>query len=377
MELTSQPLGKYIEILDNRNIDNSFGIEDVRGINNQKKFMSTKADLTNRDLTKFQIVNPGEFVFNHRTSRNGSKFSIAYNDEARPVICTEDYVVFRIKKECIKTLNPIWLYLYLNRSEFDRFVITSSWGSSTEFYNYSDLCEVKIELPPIDIQQKYVNIYKAMVDNQKAYENGLDDLKLTLDSLLDTYKKRAKRKRIGDLLSEVDQRNSDGKVNNLKGINISKQFMDSVANTTGIDFKKYKIVNSNQIAFSGMQTGRDECIRIALSDSQEPIIISPAYTVFKVKTEQVEPEYIMMWFKRKESDRYGWFLSDSSIRSNLDLNRFLDIELPIPSAKEQQALVQIYSAYSIRSQLNERLKDQIKNICPILIKGSIEEARKA
>ena len=115
MELILKPLGDYIKILDNINADNIYGVDDVRGINNLKKLMPTKADLTNRDLAKFQIVNPGEFVFNHRTSRNGSKFSITYNDEKKPVICTEDYVVFKIRNEYLNHLNSIWLYLYLNR----------------------------------------------------------------------------------------------------------------------------------------------------------------------------------------------------------------------------------------------------------------------
>lgn len=80
MGLTNCVLGAYLELCSNRNTDLLYGIDDVRGVNNQKQFMSTKADLNGRDLSKFQIVNPGEFVFNHRTSRNGSKFSIAYND---------------------------------------------------------------------------------------------------------------------------------------------------------------------------------------------------------------------------------------------------------------------------------------------------------
>ena len=72
MTLTKYKLGKLIELSEKTNTDGTFGIEDVRGINNQKEMMKSKADLNGRDLTKFQIVNPGEFVFNHRTSRNGA-----------------------------------------------------------------------------------------------------------------------------------------------------------------------------------------------------------------------------------------------------------------------------------------------------------------
>ena len=86
MALTKCKLGKHIELRGEINSDLTFGIDDVRGVNNLKQLMSTKADLNGRDLSKFQIVYPGEFVFNHRTSRNGSKFSIAYNDGEKPII---------------------------------------------------------------------------------------------------------------------------------------------------------------------------------------------------------------------------------------------------------------------------------------------------
>lgn len=181
MGLSKCKLGKYIELREITNADYSFDIESVRGVNNLKQLMPTKADLNGRDLSKFQIVYPDEFVFNHRTSRNGSKFSIAYNDSNKPVICTEDYVVFRIREEARTELSPEWLYMFFNRAEFDRYVIINSWGSSTEFYNWEDLCEVEVELPLLCVQQKYVDIYNSMVANQQAYERGLEDLKLTCD----------------------------------------------------------------------------------------------------------------------------------------------------------------------------------------------------
>lgn len=178
-----------------------------------------------------------------------------------------------------------------------------------------------------------------------------------------------------DLLVEVDNRNSDGEIVDVQGINIFKQFMPSVADTNGVDLSKYKVVKKGQFAYSGMQTGRDECIRIALFDKDEPIIISPAYTVFEIKDGTVLPEYIMMWFSRKESDRRGWFMSDSSIRTNLDLERFYEIGIPLPDEKMQKSIVDLYKLYILRRSINEQLKAQIKEICPILIRGSLEEGK--
>lgn len=373
MASTKCKLGSYIELRENTNADLSYGIPDVRGVNNLKELMPTKADLNGRDLSKFQIVYPGEFVFNHRTSRNGSKFSIAYNDGAKPVICTEDYVVFRIKPECEKELSARWLYMFFNRPEFDRYVITNSWGSSTEFYNWEDVQAVELELPPYSVQQKYVDIYNAMLANQQSYEHGLDDLKHTFETLLDEYKHTSPKRTVGSILSEVDCRNVDNSITDVQGINISKQFMSSIANTHEVDLSKYKVVQKGQFAFSGMQTGRDECIRIALFDRDSPVIISPAYTVLESKDHTVLSEYVMMWFSRKEVDRLGWFMSDASIRTNLDKDRFYEIEIPVPDIKIQQDIVDIFKAYNVRKEIAEKLKAQIQNICPILIKGSIEE----
>ena len=371
MALTKGKLGQYIELCDVRNTDLTYGVDDVRGVNTSKQMMPTKADLTTRDLSKFQIVAPNDFVFNHRTSRNGSKFSIAFNDTKKDIICTEDYVVFRISDYGKNFIVPEWLYMFFNRPEFDRFVITNSWGSSTEFYNWEDICDVDMKLPSITVQQKYVDIYNSMLANQRCYERGLEDLKLTFDALLDKFKHSSKKQAVRELLEEVDVRNSDNTFTEVSGVNITKQFMPSVASST--DLHNYKIVSKNQFVYSGMQTGRDECIRIALLDKDESIIVSPAYSVLQVKCDGVVPDYIQMWFSRSEMDRLGWFMSDSSIRSNLDLPRFYEIEMPVPTKPEQNAAVEIYAAYRLRRNINERLKAQIKDLCPILVKGAVEE----
>lgn len=225
MALTKCRLGEHIELRGEVNSNLTFGLDDVRGVNNLKQLMPTKADMNGRDLTKFQIVHPGEFVFNHRTSRNGSKFSIAYNNGDKPIICTEDYVVFRIKKESEQFLSAKWLYMYFNRSEFDRYVITNSWGSSTEFYNWEDLCAVELELPDFPTQKKYVDIYEAMVANQQSYEHGLEDLKLTCDACIDMLSDCYRT--VGDFVEKNQKKNQDRKFTKaeVKGFNNDGQFI--------------------------------------------------------------------------------------------------------------------------------------------------------
>ncbi len=374
MALTKGKLGNYIKLRDVRNTDLRYGADRVRGVNTTKQMMQTRADLSARDLSKFQIVSPGEFVFNHRTSRNGSKFSIAYNDSESDIICTEDYVVFRISEYGKQFLLAEWLFIYFNRPEFDRYVITNSWGSSTEFYNWEDLCDVDIDLPPLSIQKKYVDIYNAMLANQRSYEQGLEDLKLTADAIIEKFKHKIQRVFLGDLIEESDIRNEDGTIVNVQGVNRDKLFMPSVA--SGADLTKYKIVKKGQFACNLMHVGRDVAVPVALQDSDKPLIVSPAYLVFSIKKHDVLPEYVLMWLSRAETDRYAWFMSDTNVRSGMEKKRFYEIDIPVPSLTEQELLIEIYAALSLRREINEQLKVQLKNICPILIKGSLEEAKK-
>jgi len=179
------------------------------------------------------------------------------------------------------------------------------------------------------------------------------------------------RIQVGNLIEIVDERNNDSAINAFFGININKEFMPTIANTDDIDPRKYKVVRNNRFVFSGMQTGRDVCIRIGLYTEKEPIIVSPAYTTFEIsKPNLVLNEYFFMNFLSKEMDRYGWFLSDSSIRSNLDWDRFCEIEIDLPPIPIQQKYVDVYNSI-IR---NHNLKGKIKSICPVLVKGAVGEA---
>lgn len=373
MGLIKYKLGELIELLGNTNNDLQYGIEDVRGVNNLKKMMSTKADLNGRNLGKFQIVYPGEFFFNHRTSRNGSKFSITYNYESNPIICTEDYVVFRLKKICENILLKEWLYMYFNRSEFDRFVITNSWGSSTEFYNWSDVCDIELHLPPLAIQQKYVDVYNAMVANQKAYERGLDDLKLVCDAYIDKLKNKCDAVPIGNYITQTDQRNNENILYAFKGLSMENYFIDSVADSTGLNFSKYKIIAPGEYAAVLMKVGRDGRITIARNDSKENFLISPAYYSFKV--DNINSNYFRANVNRLEFERRGWFACDTSTRSSLSWTEFLKLPIPKANNEEQEIISNLYETLKLRNFINEKLKAQIKAICPILIKGSIEEGR--
>jgi hypothetical protein len=351
------------------NIDN-LTVNDVSGINRDKEFFSP-AKQVGANTSKYKIVPPKYFACNLMHVGRDIVLPISLNTTSKNKIVSPAYTIFRVKDE--KKLLSEYLFMWLKSDEKDRFFWLYTDSSVRDGLAWEDLCNIEINLPPLTVQQKYVAVYQAMLANQQAYEQGLDDLKLVCDVNLDSFKKKYPYIEMSSLLQEIDNRNSELEVENLQGININKVFMPSLASVSKDNLCKYKIVQKNQFAYSAMQTGRDKCIRIALYNQNEPCIISPAYSVLEVKTKSVLAEYIMLWFSRKESDRYGWFISDSSIRASLELSSFNQIKIPLPPPDVQQAIVNIYTVLLERRAINEQLKKQIKEICPILVRGAIGE----
>ena len=320
------------------------------------------------DTSIYNIFYRNDFVFNPaRMELN----SIALNTSYDKAICSSLYEVFYVTREDI--VLPEYLNMFIKRDEFARRCWYEAIGSARNYFRVGDLSHFDITLPSIEQQRKYVDVYLALQNNLAAYQSKVEELKLVCDEYLDQLKKKCGKIKVGGLLEVVDKRNTEQTYSGVQGININKEFFPTVANVDESNIKNYKVVEQNQFAFSGMQTGRDMCIRIALNEDPNPIIVSPAYTVLKIKDANVVlTHYIMMWFSRKQIDRYGWFASDGSIRSNLDLERFLEMGIPLPSLSVQQEIVNMHKCYIERQRIMDALKEQLKKTCPVLIRGSLE-----
>lgn len=169
--------------------------------------------------------------------------------------------------------------------------------------------------------------------------------------------------KLGDLIELVDERNSYG-FKNFYGVNINKNFIPTVADTSTLNEKKYKVVRKNRFACNLMHVGRDVAIPIAFYRDDEPIIVSPAYFTFEIKApDRILPEYFFMIFMSKEKDRLGWFLSDSSVRSNLDWNVFCDIEIMLPPLAVQEKFIAVYNSLLENKKVYERGLDDLKLVC--------------
>ena len=181
-------------------------------------------------------------------------------------------------------------------------------------------------------------------------------------------------KRLGDYIREVNVRNRELKVTNLLGVSISKEFMPSIANTIGTDMSTYKIVERGQFAYGPITSRNGDKVSIALLDGYDDAIISQAYTVFEVVDhEQLLPEYLMMWFRRPEFDRYARFHSHGSAREIFDWDELCDVMLPIPSITRQREIVSEYETLSRRICLNNQMIQNLEATAQALYRKTFVE----
>lgn len=176
-------------------------------------------------------------------------------------------------------------------------------------------------------------------------------------------------KLLSKYIREVNGRNLDGSITALLGINIDKYYMPSVANVVGTDMTVYKIVRKGQFACNRMHVGRDKRLPVALSKSDTEFIVSPAYDVFEIIDESIlTPEYLMMWFSRKEFDRNAWFYTDADVRGGLHWKALCNMQLPIPSIEKQKEIVAEYNTVVNRIKLNEQLNEKLEETAQAIFK---------
>ena len=370
MALSKYKLGELIEQCDQRNFDNEYILDDVRGISTGKEFISTKANMDGVSLLTYKVVAQREFAYVADTSRRGEKIAIAFNTGDKPILISSIYTVFRVSQN--ENLVSDYLFMFFNRPEFDRYARFNSWGSARETFDWDTLCDIDIELPDLPTQQKYVDIYNAMVANQQAYERGLDDLKLTCDAYIEDLRRNMPCEKIGRYIERHDIRNGKNGSKNVMGISTSKQFREPTSKVNKNDLANYKVCHPRQIGF--VQTTHNEKVfTYAFNNTKEDIVVSSVNEVFSTQEDKLYPEYLCMFFNRTEFDRYARFHSWGSARETFTWNDLIDVEIPIPYITIQKSIAEMYTVYNKRKKINEQLKAQIKNICSILIKGSLEE----
>ena len=361
-------IGDYIQLVDKKNTDNA--VSNLLGINITKNFMPSITNTSGVDLSKYKVIQKNQFSTNIMHVGRDERLPIALYKYEDPAIVSPAYKNFEVKDE--SELLSEYLMMQFHRPEFDRLAWYYCDSSVRGGLDWDRFCEIEIPIPDIEEQKKYVAVYKGLLDNQKSYENSLDDLQLICDSYIEDLIKTEESQLLGDFIEKLDDRNTDSSIKNVRGMSVLKEFRTPSVKVNMNNLSNYRIVNYNDFGYV-QTTNNEKVLIVCLSKFDHPIIISSVHTVFKVQDEKkLIPEYLHMFFKRKEIDRYARFHSWGSARETFNWDDMCNVRLPIPSIEKQKAIVTIYHTLETRKKLNEQLKGHIKPLCPVLMRGVIE-----
>lgn len=368
MGLNKYRLGDFIERSTANNRKLNYKEDLIVGVTSDGVFSTPKGNVNGVDLTPYKIVNNGDFVYNPSRFDLGS---IAYRTEGLCIV-SHLYQIFHLNDKGKEIIDPIWLFIYLRRKEFRREVTFRNFGSQRPEFNFNDLSEIELPLPAIEQQRKYVDVYLALQNNLIAYQSKVEELKLVCDGYIEELRRNMACKTIEPYIREVNNRNVDLEITNVQGVESTGNFTETRANTNGLDFHNYKVVSPNQFAYN---PSRINLGSIALrNDKEGKCIVSPMYTVFEVnKTDKLIPNYLLLWLTRSEFLRSTLFYASGSVRDTFDFSEMKEVAIPIPDSKVQQEIVNIHKCYIERKRIADALKEQINNICPVLIRGSLTE----
>ena len=367
MGLNRYRLGSLITPVDERN---TFGYRDFYGINIHKEFMPTVANTEGLDETKYKIVRKNRFVFSGMQTGRDQCIRISMYTGNNPIIVSPAYTTFEVT--AVDIVLPMYFFMLFLSKERDRLGAFYSDGSIRSNLDWERFCDIELDLPSVSVQQKYVDIYNAMIVNQQSYECGLEDLKLVCDGYIEDLRRKVPSEYIEPYIHRHDVRNGKDGTKNVMGISTSKVFREPTSKVNRNELANYKVVKPRQIGF--VQTTHNEKVfAYAFNNTDEDIVVSSVNEVFSTDEDKLYPEYLCMFFNRAEFDRYARFHSWGSARETFTWQDLCSVQIPIPDITIQKAIADIYKVYITRKQINEQLKEQIKNICPILIKGSLEE----
>ena len=364
-------LGDYIEQCDERNHNNQYSIEIIKGISTNKLFIDTKANLDGVPLQSYKLVSPRYFAYVPDTSRRGDKVALAFNNSGDTYLISSIYCVFKVAKPI--ELVPEYLYLFFLRPEFDRYARYNSWGSAREVFSWEDMCNIAIPLPSVAEQQKVVNVWRALRETKEQNEAKAAPLMQLCQSYIQELKHKYPMQKIGPYIQECNERNVGGRftANEVRGIATSKGLIDTKANLDGVSLDSYKLVRPKEIAFVPDTSRRGDKMSLGLNDSDETYIVSSISSVFRVNEEDVLPDFLYLWFCRSEFDRYARFNSWGSAREAFSFEDMKRCKVPLPPIAVQQAIVNIYKCANEAKQIAEEADRLSREVCPALLQHVI------
>lgn len=357
------PLGELIVECDERNSKGTYTLENLRGVSIEKKFIETKANMDGVSLTPYKIVEPTWISFVTVTSRNGGKISLAFNSSDEPYIVSSSYVVLRVCDS--KRLDSHYLFLMLQRGEFDRLARFNSWGSARETYSFEDLTRYEIPLPSIEVQREYVAAYKSLQQLAEQNEALAEPLQKACSAFMSNIVANYPRVELRSFIRPKDERNSDLKITLSQGISNLKYFQEP--KQTAANSRSDKIVRTGQFAYNRATTRNGEKISIAYREGPD-CTVSSAYQIFELNdSKDFLPHFLMLWFRRSEFDRYARYMSKGSAHEFFEYEDMCQVRIPKPPLDVQQAIVSLLKCAEEARAIARDAREQLKKLAPAMV----------
>lgn len=354
-------LGDYIEEVDKRNAEGQYAVESVRGISVDKVFIDTKANMEGVSVHSYKVVSSRIFAYVADTSRRGDKVALAFNSANESYLISSVYTTFTTKVELL----PEYLYMLLNRGEFDRYARFNSWGSARETFSWEELCRVRIPLPSLSVQHDLVATYEGLQRLAEENEALIAPLTEACQAFIVDCQKKYPMVDLGKYIEEKDERNSDLSVTLSQGIANTKVFQEP--KQVSVNSKSDKIVRKGHFAYNRATTRNGEKISIAYRMGED-CTVSSAYCVFQIIEEKVlNPNYLWLWFSRPEFDRYARYMSKGSAHEFFDWEELCRVQIPLPPPEVQQSIVNLYHCIEEAQKIASEARTQLQTLCPALI----------
>ena len=351
-------LGSLIETLDVRG--GVFDSNEIEGVNINKTFVPTVANLENTNLSKYKHVPVDAFAANLMHIGRDITFPVALNTSSVTKYISPAYFVFRIKDK--NKLLPLFLLTLFRTSSFDRRVWFATDSSIRGNLTWDDMCRVKIPLPPIEVQREYVAAYQGLTKLIEENEALLKSLEATAQACVAECREKWPLREVGDFIRFVREKNTDCRITLEQGINIQKRFIAPQRSNSNLSSRV--IVRKGQFAYCTQLN--NENVAIALREGED-CVVSPVYSVFELTSLKILPEFLLLCLMRSEFSRYVYWASVGSAYEFLTEESLQRYKIPLPPIEVQRAIVALYHCAEEARKIAEEAKVQLARVCPAMI----------
>lgn len=337
-------LGNHIRLIDTRNRESI--TDRVLGINIDKFFMPSVANVIGTDLSKYKLITKGKFACNPMHVGRDERLPVALYDEEEPAIVSPAYFMFEVVDNSI--LNEDYLMMWFRRPEFDRICWLHTDGSVRGGITWDDICRLELPIPPIEKQLEIVNSYKAITERialKKKINDNLATQALTLFS--DFVSHRSKKLAQGKLGDVIASANTGGDaiqkvpiVDYDTGIKCAR--VGDITNAR--EYASWAFCNASKSVYDNykLQAGDILVTRTATLGITQYIAkdILAVYNngLIRLKVDDTNALSLYIYWAMKTSDFLNYINqmnSATSVRPNMKIDYLLNYQLSIPSIEEQ------------------------------------------